>query len=132
MERESREFLTFVTTVLAVGLAVLWFFIAGLATLFGSSTAVGNFKAWGLPDWARFPVGAIEVIGALALLVPIASFPAALALTGLTVVQIVTALHHGEPPWPAPVALAALAFIADRFRPGRVNKIFAEDPGQLS
>ena len=132
MERESREFLTFLATILAVGLAVALFLFAGIATLSGATTVVGDFQSWGLPGWARFAVGAIEVLGALALFVPSVSFFAALTLGGMTTFLIAMGLRHGELPGLAPVALAALAFIAHGSRPGTVKRVLAEDPAQLS
>jgi hypothetical protein len=70
MQREAREFLTFCATVLAVGLAVVWYSAAGLATLSGSPAVPGRFEAGGLPGWVRGALGAIEVLCALALLMP--------------------------------------------------------------
>ena len=61
-------------------------------------TVVGSFKAWGLPDSARLAVGAIEVIGALVLLIPSASFPASLVLMGLTMFRIAMAVRTASLP----------------------------------
>jgi hypothetical protein len=57
MQGETREFLTFCATVLAVGLAVVWYSAAGLATLSGSPAVAGTPEAWGLPGWVRGALG---------------------------------------------------------------------------
>ena len=132
MQRETREFLAFCATVLAVGLAVVWCSATGLATLSGSPAVAGRFEAWGLPGWVGGALGAIEAICALALLIPRANYFAALALIGMAVLQIAMAARHGQPPWFELAGLQTLALLVYLFRPGRMNRLLAEDPDQLS
>lgn len=132
VDRDLKEFLSFVATILAFGVAVMCCLIVGMATLLGSPRVADNFEAWGLPSWVRLAVGSIELIGAVALLVPPINFGAAFVLMAVTVFRIAMNMRGGEVSWLAWAALAALAFIAYRFRPGRIGRILAEDPAQFS
>ncbi|WP_138757928.1 DoxX family protein [Modestobacter altitudinis] len=74
---------------LRIGLAVL-FSGAGLVKLGGEPAMVQMFADIGAGDWLRHLVGACEVAGAVGLLVPRLTSPAALGLTGLMIGATVT------------------------------------------
>ncbi len=90
------------------------FLFAGVPKVFGTET-VGGLQAaamHGFPQWMRVLVGALEIVGALALLVPRAAKFAAGLLAFLMIPAIVTQLASGEPGVSVPIAvLAVLLFI---------------------
>jgi putative oxidoreductase len=75
--------------VLRIGLAVV-FAAAGLAKLGGEPAMVQMFADIGAGAWLRYLVGALEVAGAVGLLVPRLTGAAALGLTGLMIGATVT------------------------------------------
>jgi uncharacterized membrane protein YphA (DoxX/SURF4 family) len=98
-----------------VGLWVLQVVLAfqfaggGLAKLAGSPELVELFADIGAGQWLRYVVGALEVAGAVGLLVPRLSGLAALGLAALMVGATVTNLFIiGERPW-LPVGLLLVA-----------------------
>jgi putative oxidoreductase len=127
----AREFFAMIALILAIGLMLVWFLVVGIAK-FASPVETQRFVALGLPAWVRIAMGVIEVIGALALLIPYVSFYAALALIGTLVGEIAISMRHGGFPGRPLVILALLVFIAYRLRPGRLKAILAEDPAQFS
>jgi uncharacterized membrane protein YphA (DoxX/SURF4 family) len=74
----------------------LVFVAAGAFKLAGAKEAIDNFHRWGYPDWFRVVTGVIEVVGALGLLVPKASWIAAAGLSVTMLGAIATHLHSGE------------------------------------
>ena len=113
-----------------LGLAILLalaFLASGASKLTNAKSATGltydaQFVAWGYPAWARFLVGAAEVLGAAGLLLPATRFYAAGGLTLLMLGAIATHLRVGEAPYVAfPLALGALtATLAWANRPDRL------------
>jgi uncharacterized membrane protein YphA (DoxX/SURF4 family) len=77
--------------VLQVILA-LQFVMAGLAKLFGDPAMVEMFATIGIGQWFRYAVGALEVAGAVGVLVPRVSGLAALGLVCLMVGAVLTNL----------------------------------------
>jgi len=71
--------------VLTVLLALFLGAASGLPKLFRAEAAVEAFDKIGWGDWFMYAVGSLEVLGALALLVPILSGAAALAFIGLMI-----------------------------------------------
>lgn len=61
-------------------LLALMFAMAGLAKVFGDPAMVDMFTTIGVGQWFRYAVGAIEVSGAIGVLIPRLSGPAALGL----------------------------------------------------
>lgn len=66
-------------------LLALQFLVAGFLKVGGSPAMVEMFAAIGIGQWFRYLVGALEISGALGLLVPRLSGLAALGLVGLMV-----------------------------------------------
>ncbi len=98
-----------------LGLAFLG---AGILKLLGAETAVKNFDSWRLPQWFRPIVGAVEVNGAVGILVGIvATWLAPLAgiwLVGVMIGALLTHLriHDRAQNMVPPTALLALAVVA--------------------
>jgi uncharacterized membrane protein YphA (DoxX/SURF4 family) len=83
----------------------------GLAKLAGSPELVALFADIGAGQWLRYVVGALEIAGAVGLLVPRLSRLAALGLAALMVGATVTNLFIiGERPW-LPVGLLLVATV---------------------
>ncbi len=103
--------------------AIVWtatVLLAALFTLAGvmkfvSADAVNQFAAVGYPYWFCILIGAIEVAGAVALLLPRTAFYAAAALGVVMVGAVLTLLLHGPAvgsvvPLVVLVVLAAVAY----------------------
>jgi uncharacterized membrane protein YphA (DoxX/SURF4 family) len=92
--------------------AVLAFQFAGggLLKLTGSPELVALFATIGAGQWLRYLVGALEVAGAVGLLVPRLSGLAALGLAALMVGATITNLFIGESPW-LPVGLLLVSAV---------------------
>ena len=81
---------------------------AGLSKLFGPGEMREIFFAWGYPDWFRFLIGGMEVVGAGCLLIPPA-VPGAVALLGAIMLGAIgTHLRSDQ----APYALIPLVLFA--------------------
>lgn len=101
------------------GVLALVFLFAGITKLIGMQMHVEHFAKWGYPDWFRLVVGAVEVIGAVLLLVPRAAFYAASVLAVQMLGAAYTHLVNDEAAnVPVPLVLfALLAFVAYARRP---------------
>ena len=64
-------------------LLALQFAMAGLAKIFGDPAMVDMFATIGAGQWFRYVVGALEIAGAMGVLIPRLSGPAALGLVCL-------------------------------------------------
>src|SRR5579859_1062790 len=98
------------------------FFFAGGAKLAGSAQMVQVYGTIGIGQWFRYLTGALEVIGAAALLFPAT---ATLAAVMLAVVMIGAVLAHlfvigGSPAVPV-VLLLAMATVAWARRPKEIK-----------
>lgn len=71
------------------------FIQAGGSKLFGAQMMIENFARWGLPDWFRPVVGAVEVVGAALLLLPRTRFYGGTVLTGTMVGAVLTHVVSG-------------------------------------
>lgn len=102
----------------------LMFLGAGASKLFGEPAMVTMFADIGVGQWLRYAVGALEVAGAVGVLVPRLSALAAAGLALLMVGATATNLTVlGAPPW-SPLALLVLAALVawtgrDRLLAGR-------------
>ena len=99
-------------------LLALAFGAAGAAKLAGVPQMVQIFEAIGFGQWFRYLTGAVEVVGALLLLVPAGGFFGGLLLTATMVGGVATHLVLiGGNPVPALVLGLLSAFVAWRQRP---------------
>lgn len=91
----------------------LVFLSAGIAKLAGVPMMVQGFELLGLGQWFRYMTGTIEVVGAVALLVPALAGYAGLLLSGVMVGAIVAHMTRMPgSPVPAMVLLAMSGFVA--------------------
>jgi uncharacterized membrane protein YphA (DoxX/SURF4 family) len=67
------------------GLLALAFLLVGAIKLGGSEEMIHHFTALGYPAWATYVIGAVEVAGGIALLIPRFTRPAALVLAAVMV-----------------------------------------------
>jgi hypothetical protein len=99
-------------------LLALAFGAAGIAKLAGVAQMVQVFDAVGLGQWFRYVTGALEIGGAVLLLVPAAGFFGGLLLTVIMLGAVATHLVLiGGSPTPALVLGLLSAFVAWRQRP---------------
>lgn len=93
-------------------LAAAMFLFAGYLKLSGSPDMVALFQAIGVGQWFRYLTGVLEVLGAVALLVPKLRALGALGLFGLLIGALITNFAIGIPPLPALILLVVVAVIA--------------------
>jgi putative oxidoreductase len=100
------------------GLAAFGFLAAGGSKLAAAPAMVEMFAKVGAGQWFRYLTGALEVIGAVALLVPRAAFYGAVLLAAVMIGAIVTHLAVlGGSPIPALVLLVIVGTVAWLRRP---------------
>ena len=109
---------------LQVGLAALFFF-AGGSKLAGAPAMVALFDAIGVGQWFRYVTGLIEVVSAVALLVPSFAPFGALLLVSTMVGAIATHLFivGGSPALPALLMLGLL--VVGWARRDRISRVLA-------
>jgi putative oxidoreductase len=111
-------------------LLALAFGAAGIAKLVGVQQLVELFSAIGFGQWFRYLVGAVEVVGAVLMLIPAAGLFGGLLLTATCVGAVAThLLLIGGNPVPAIVLGVLSAFIAWRLWP--VSRL-AATPSRIS
>ncbi|MGA2230087.1 MAG: DoxX family protein [Tepidisphaeraceae bacterium] len=107
-----------ITSWVLQGLAAFAFLAAGGSKLAGAPAMVDMFARLGAGQWFRYLTGTLEVIGAIGLLVPKATFYGALLLVAVMVGAIVTHLAIlGGNPTPAIVLLLINGTVAYLRRP---------------
>jgi putative oxidoreductase len=100
------------------GLAAFAFLAAGGSKLAGAGAMVGMFARLGAGQWFRYLTGALEVLGAVGLLIPKATFYGAVLLAMVMVGAIITHIAIlGGNPTPAIVLLLINGTIAYLRRP---------------
>ena len=106
---------------LAILLAVV-FVRAGISKLGGPSASgwAGRLAHWGYPPYARYVIGALEILGGLGVLIPRCRRAAAAILVALMIGALSTHAVHGElPRLIPPLVLGGLAFLLYSSRPRR-------------
>lgn len=93
----------------------LMFLLVGL-NKFTSTGWVERFANWGYPDHFVYVIGALEMVGALGLLLPRLASYAAGGLIVIMVGAVLTHLVHAEPVWPL-LHIALLSIILYARRP---------------
>jgi putative oxidoreductase len=106
---------------LAILLAVV-FVRTGISKLGGPSAVgwAGRLAEWGYPRYARYVIGALEILGGLGVLIPRCRRVAAAILIVVMIGALGTHAVHGElPRLIPPVVLGGLAFLlySSRLRP---------------
>jgi uncharacterized membrane protein YphA (DoxX/SURF4 family) len=93
--------------------AALMFLMTGFSKLSGNEQMVGLFEAIGFGQWFRYLTGALEVAGAILLLIPRTSGLGALILVGVMIGAIMTHLFIiGGSPLMAIILLIVTGVIA--------------------
>jgi putative oxidoreductase len=85
-----------IITWILSGLLALAFFGSGLSKIFGAEMQIKNFQSWGYPLWLRFPIGLIEIIFAIGLLIPTYRKTIVYGIFAWTIVAIITHLQAGQ------------------------------------
>jgi putative oxidoreductase len=96
------------------------FGFAGVSKLRGPSAArwADRFAHWGYPANARYVVGALEILGAVGVLIPRCRRPAAALLVALMIGAFGTHAAHAElPRLGPPLVLGGIAFLLYWSRP---------------
>jgi uncharacterized membrane protein YphA (DoxX/SURF4 family) len=111
--------------VLTILLALFLGPVSGLPKLFRAEAAVESFDKIGWGDWSLYTVGSLELLGAIALLIPILSGVAALAFIGLMIGATVFNLTVLDAPEAVitTVVLTALFAIVARIRHARTTEL---------
>lgn len=98
---------------LSLGLAGAAFLGAGIYNAVGTTSTRNSFVRWGYPAWWCYLTGALEVLAALLLAVPVARQAGLILGTAIIGAAVVTVLRHREFSHLAPLgALAALLALA--------------------
>ncbi len=74
----------------------LFYAVQGLMKLAGGDEVVVNFTRWGFPNKFYLLIGALELLGAIGLVVPRSSAYAAMGLIAVMLGAAVTHITHGE------------------------------------
>jgi putative oxidoreductase len=77
-------------------LLVIPFLMTGIPKLVSASGWVTRFRAYGYPEHFYLVIGAIEVLGAIGLLIPRVAAPAAISLITVMIGAACTHLLHSE------------------------------------
>ncbi len=104
-------------------LLALAFGAAGASKLASVPQMVQLFDAVGFGQWFRYLTGAVEIIGALLLLVPATGFFGGLLLAATMVGGVGTHLLIGGNPAPAIVLGLLSAFVAWQLRPASLSSL---------
>ncbi|TQN33453.1 DoxX-like protein [Haloactinospora alba] len=112
------------------GLLAAGFAFAGGSKLAGVPAMVETFDTIGLGQWLRYLTGALEVAGAVGLLIPLLSGLAALGLAAVMVgAAIADVALLGQPPFAA-LALLVLSAVAAWGRRDRTASLAARLRGE--
>ncbi len=88
------------------GLLALAFANAGITKLIGAEMQIKNLESWDYPLWFRFPIGLIEIVLAIGILIPKFRKLTVYGIFAWAVVAIITHLQAGQ----APMAIAPMLF----------------------
>jgi uncharacterized membrane protein YphA (DoxX/SURF4 family) len=78
------------------GLIAFGFIFAGITKLAGAEMQIKNLESWGYPLWFRFPIGFLELVFAVALLIPKYRKKTVYAVFAWTVAAVITHLQAGQ------------------------------------
>ena len=98
--------------MLQIGVAAMMF-MAGGSKLTGSPQMIDLFDQIGIGQWLRYGTGVLEMLGALAMLIPPYAGVGAILITGVMLgALIVHVFLIGGSPWMAVLLLLASAVVA--------------------
>ncbi|MBI5775847.1 MAG: DoxX family protein [Nitrospirae bacterium] len=102
-----------------------FFLVAGGLKLRGAPSQVDNFAHWGYAAWFLYVVGAVEVAGAIGLLVPRLAGFAVLLLGGTMLGASLTHLvHHEMKAVPVPLVILGLLAVVGYARRGPLVTLY--------
>ena len=104
-------------------LLVAMFALQGIAKLASSPGWVSRFKAWGYPDNFYLVIGAMELVGAVALFIPRLAGFGALILLAVMAGATITHLAHGEPQIVTTLILMALLTLVAYIRRSNFTRL---------
>ncbi len=81
---------------IVIYLLAIIYLSTGVSYLIGAETKISNFESWGYNTGFMYVLGAIEIIGAIGLLIPRTRFLAVLGLATVMLGAIGTHLINGE------------------------------------
>lgn len=94
------------------------FIAAGFSKLVGDEIQVANFERWGYPDWSIYPVAIIEILIAIAIIVPRYRTMGTTLVFVWAVGAIATHLQVSPPEYPpigTDLAFVVIAVVIRRF-----------------
>lgn len=104
-----------------------FFLLAGGLKLRATPAQIENFGHWGYPEWFLYVVGAVEVIGAIGLLVPRLAVFAVVLLGGTMVGASLTHLVHNEmKAVPIPLIILGLLALVGYARRGPLATLYRQ------
>ena len=103
-----------------------WMLLAALAKFTGATEIVATFNAIGLGDWFRYLIAALEVLGAVALLIPRLAGIAALAFVALLIGATITQILLAGAGAATPLTLLVLAAFTAWGRRSRTQQLWAQ------
>lgn len=86
---------TIISWVLAAFIA-FGFLFAGITKLAGAEMQIQNLQSWGYPLWLRFPIGLLELVFAVTILIPKYRKLTVYATFAWTVAAVITHLQAGQ------------------------------------
>ena len=114
-----------ITWILA-GILAFAFFGSGITKLLGVEMQIKNLESWGYPLWFRFPIGLVEVVFAIALLIPKYRKIIIYGIFIWTLAAVITHLQAGQASMiPAPILFSVIAGVILVLSKGKVNNQFA-------
>ncbi|UBU11160.1 DoxX family protein [Nonomuraea gerenzanensis] len=114
-------------------IAVAGFFVmAALGKFAGAEPSVSTFEAIGFGDWFRILVGVLEVVGAVALLVPRLAGAAGLALAGLMAGAVLTEAFVSKGGVALPLVLLVLCLLVAWGRKESAERLLSAVSGRAS
>ncbi len=104
----------FAMTSLAIRILVAAFFVfMAIKNLSGDAQMASDFARWGYPPWFGTLTAALQVLGAVLLLVPATTIAGAVLLAGILVGATVTHVLHDPPAAMAsPLVVLTLVLVA--------------------
>ena len=114
-----------ITWILA-GILAFAFFGSGITKLLGVEMQIKNLESWGYPLWFRFPIGLVEVVFAIALLIPKYRKILIYGIFIWTLAAIITHLQAGQANMiGAPILFGVIAGVILFLSKGKVNNQLA-------
>ena len=114
-----------ITWILA-GILAFAFFGSGITKLLGVEMQIKNLESWGYPLWLRFPIGLVEVVFAIALLIPKYRKIIIYGIFIWTLAAVITHLQAGQSNMiAAPILFGVIAGVILFLSKGKVNNQLA-------